>query len=32
MIEVETEDRLGLLYAISQTFAELAVDIPARAS
>jgi [protein-PII] uridylyltransferase len=27
LIEVETEDRLGLLYAISQTFAELAVDI-----
>jgi [protein-PII] uridylyltransferase len=27
LIEVETEDRLGLLYAISQTFAELSVDI-----
>ncbi len=27
MIEIETEDRLGLLYAISQTFAELSVDI-----
>jgi len=27
MIEVETEDRLGLLYAISRAFAELAVDI-----
>jgi [protein-PII] uridylyltransferase len=27
LIEIETEDRLGLLYAISQTFAELAVDI-----
>jgi [protein-PII] uridylyltransferase len=27
MIEVETEDRLGLLYAISRTFAELGVDI-----
>jgi [protein-PII] uridylyltransferase len=27
LIEVETEDRLGLLYAISQAFAELAVDI-----
>jgi [protein-PII] uridylyltransferase len=27
MIEVETEDRLGLLYAISRTFAELYVDI-----
>jgi [protein-PII] uridylyltransferase len=26
-IEVETEDRLGLLYAISHTFAELALDI-----
>jgi [protein-PII] uridylyltransferase len=26
-IEVETEDRLGLLYAISRTFAELALDI-----
>ena len=29
LIEIETEDRLGLLYAISQTFAELAVDIVA---
>jgi [protein-PII] uridylyltransferase len=27
LIEVETEDHLGLLYAISQTFAELDVDI-----
>jgi len=27
LIEVETEDRLGLLYAVSQTFAELSVDI-----
>jgi len=27
LIEIETEDRLGLLYAISQTFAELSVDI-----
>jgi [protein-PII] uridylyltransferase len=27
VIEIETEDRLGLLYAISQTFTELAVDI-----
>ncbi len=27
LIEVETEDQLGLLYAISQTFAELSVDI-----
>jgi [protein-PII] uridylyltransferase len=27
LIEIETEDRLGLLYAISQTFAELEVDI-----
>ena len=27
LIEIETEDRLGLLYMISQTFAELAVDI-----
>ena len=27
LIEIETEDQLGLLYAISQTFAELAVDI-----
>jgi [protein-PII] uridylyltransferase len=27
LIEVETEDQLGLLYAVSQTFAGLAVDI-----
>ena len=27
LIEIETEDRLGLLYAISQTFAELDLDI-----
>ena len=27
LIEIETEDRLGLLYAISQAFAELALDI-----
>jgi [protein-PII] uridylyltransferase len=27
IIEIETEDQLGLLYAISQTFFELAVDI-----
>jgi len=27
LIEVETEDHLGLLYAISQTFAELDVDV-----
>jgi [protein-PII] uridylyltransferase len=27
VIEIETEDRLGLLYAISQTFTELNVDI-----
>lgn len=27
LIEIETEDRLGLLYAISQTFTELALDI-----
>ncbi len=27
LIEIETEDRLGLLYSISQTFAKLAVDI-----
>jgi len=27
LIEIVTEDRLGLLYAISKTFAELAVDI-----
>ena len=29
LVEIETEDRLGLLYAISQTFAELALDISA---
>lgn len=29
LIEIETEDRLGLLYIISQTFAELALDISA---
>ena len=29
VIEIETEDRLGLLYAISQTFASLGVDIAA---
>jgi [protein-PII] uridylyltransferase len=29
LIEIETEDRLGLLYAISQTFATLKVDIAA---
>jgi [protein-PII] uridylyltransferase len=27
LIEIESEDRLGLLYAISQTFSELALDI-----
>ena len=27
LIEIETEDHLGLLYAISQTFAELSTDI-----
>ena len=27
LIEIETEDRLGLLYAISQTFTELKLDI-----
>jgi [protein-PII] uridylyltransferase len=27
IIEIETEDRLGLLYAISQSFAELRLDI-----
>ena len=27
LIEVETEDQLGLLYAISRTFADLALDI-----
>jgi [protein-PII] uridylyltransferase len=29
LIEIETEDRLGLLYVISQTFAKLGVDIVA---
>jgi [protein-PII] uridylyltransferase len=29
MLEIETEDRIGLLYVISQTLAELAVDISA---
>ena len=29
VIEIETEDRLGLLYAISETFAELLLDISA---
>jgi [protein-PII] uridylyltransferase len=29
LIEIETEDRLGLLHAISQTFAELRLDISA---
>jgi [protein-PII] uridylyltransferase len=29
LIEVETEDRIGLLYTISQTLTELAVDISA---
>jgi [protein-PII] uridylyltransferase len=29
LIETETEDRIGLLYAISQTFAELELDISA---
>jgi [protein-PII] uridylyltransferase len=29
LIEIETEDRLGLLFVISQTFAELALDISA---
>ena len=29
LIEIETEDRLGLLYAISETFAELKLDISA---
>ncbi len=27
LIEIETEDQLGLLYAISETFAELSLDI-----
>ncbi|MGA2853002.1 MAG: [protein-PII] uridylyltransferase [Verrucomicrobiota bacterium] len=27
LIEIQTEDQLGLLYAISQTFSELALDI-----
>jgi [protein-PII] uridylyltransferase len=29
LVEIETEDRLGLLHAISQTFAELRLDISA---
>ena len=29
LVEIETEDRLGLLHAISQTFAELGLDIAA---
>ena len=29
LIEIETEDRLGLLYTISQTFTELNLDIAA---
>jgi [protein-PII] uridylyltransferase len=29
LIEIETEDRIGLLYTISQTLTELAVDISA---
>src|SRR5438552_14727879 len=29
LIEIETEDRIGLLYAISQTLSELALDISA---
>jgi [protein-PII] uridylyltransferase len=29
LIEIESEDRLGLLYAISQVFAELALDLSA---
>jgi [protein-PII] uridylyltransferase len=29
LIEIETEDRLGLLYAISRAFAEFALDISA---
>jgi [protein-PII] uridylyltransferase len=27
LIEIETEDRLGLLYIISQAFAEFALDV-----
>ena len=29
LIEIETEDRIGLLYTISQTLTELALDISA---
>ena len=29
MIEVETEDRVGLLYAVSETFAEFDLDVSA---
>src|SRR5438128_952943 len=29
LVEIETEDRIGLLYAISQTLSELALDISA---
>jgi [protein-PII] uridylyltransferase len=29
IIEIETEDRIGLLYEISQSFSELALDISA---
>src|SRR5262249_59020816 len=29
LIEIETEDRIGLLYEISQTFSELDIDIAA---
>ena len=29
LIEIETEDRIGLLYTISQTLTELALDIAA---
>jgi [protein-PII] uridylyltransferase len=29
VVEIETEDRLGLLYIISQTLAELGLDISA---
>jgi [protein-PII] uridylyltransferase len=29
LMEIETEDRLGLLYVISQTFAELSLDVSA---